>query len=241
MVLTLALPRPTVAQQLTIVSDPYPPLGYVKDGEIVGFTVELLKELLVRTGVDGTFAMYPWARAYAMAKTEKNVLIYQLTWTEERDRLFQLIGPVVGDTDTLWKLKKREDIVLDSLDDAKQYRVGVVRDYYVHQYLLEHGFEEGKNLEPIHDDDLNIKKLVSGRIDLMFLAEFIFRYRIKELGLSNDDFENALPVISNEGYLGFSRQTAPDIVARFERALEEVKADGTYDAIRERYGLSATN
>jgi ABC-type amino acid transport substrate-binding protein len=74
----------------------------------------------------------------------------------------------------------------------------------------------------------------------MFLAEFIFQYRIKELGLSNDHFEIALPVISNEGYLGFSRQTSPDIVARFEYALKEVKADGTYDAIRERYGISST-
>ncbi|WP_428625384.1 hypothetical protein [Sedimenticola sp.] len=74
----------------------------------------------------------------------------------------------------------------------------------------------------------------------MFLAEFIFQYRIKELGLNKDDFEIALPVTSNEGFLGFSRQTSPDIVARFERALEEVKADGTYDAIRERYGISPT-
>ncbi|WP_428605960.1 substrate-binding periplasmic protein [Sedimenticola sp.] len=164
MALTLTLPRPTVAQQLTIVSDPYPPLGYVKNGEIVGFTVELLKELLKRTGIDGTFAMYPWARAYELAQQEKNILIYQLTWTEERDRLFQLVGPVVGDTDALWKLKKREDIVLDSLDDAKQYRVGVVRDYYVHKYLLEHGFEDSKNLEPIHDDDRTLKSWFPGAL-----------------------------------------------------------------------------
>ena len=238
MVLFLMAPWATAGQSLTIVSDPYPPLGYVQDGKIVGLTVDLITLLLQRTGIEGKFAMYPWARAYEMAQKEKDILIYQLTYTEERARLFQLIGPIVGDTDCLWKLKSRTDIVVNNLDEAKKYRIGVVRGYFVHTYLLQHGFEEGKNLEPVHDDELNIKKLVSGRIDMMFLAELIFNYRIKELGYNRDDFEIALPVITNEGYLGFSRQTSPDVVESFKYALEAIKKDGSYNEIMKEYGIN---
>lgn len=236
-ILCLTVPCVAAGQSLTIVSDPYPPLGYVKDGEIVGVSVDLIKLLLQKTGIEGKFKMYPWARAYKMAQKEKNILIYQLTYTEERARLFQLIGPIVGDTDCLWKLKSRKDIVLHELDDAKRFRIGVVRGYYVHTYLLQNGFEEGKNLDPVHDDDLNINKLLSGRVDMMFLAELVFNYRIKELGYNRDDFEKALPVISNQGYLGFSRQTSPDVVKRFEEALKAIKKDGSYARIMREYGV----
>ncbi len=236
-ILCLIVPCVAAGQSLTIVSDPYPPLGYVKDGEIVGVTVDLIKLLLQKTGIEGKFVMYPWARAYKMAQKEKDIMIYQLTYTEERARLFQLVGPIVGDTDCLWKLKSRKDIVLHDLEDAKRYRIGVVRGYFVHTYLLQNGFEEGKNLEPVHDDDLNIQKLLSGRIDMMFLAELVFNYRVKELGYNRDDFDKALPVISNQGYLGFSRQISPDVVKRFEEALEAIKKDGSYARIMGKYGV----
>ena len=158
----LMAPSLVFGQHLTIISDSSPPLGYVKDGEIVGVTVDLIKLLLERTGIEGKFVMYPWSRAYRIAQEEKDILIYQLTYTEERARLFQLIGPIVSSTDCLWKLKSRKDIVVKNLEDAKRYRIGVVKDYFVYTYLIQNGFEDGRNLEPIHDDDLNFKKLVSG-------------------------------------------------------------------------------
>lgn len=235
----LIFPCLATAQPLTIISDPNPPLGYVKDGEIVGFTVDLIKLLLKRTGIDGKFVMYSsWARAYEMAQKEKDILIYQLTYTEERARLFQLVGPIMHGTDCLWKLKARKDVIVQNLEDAKQYRVGTVRDYFTHKYLLEKGFEEGKNLEAVYDDDMNVKKLASGRIDLMFLEEFIFNYRVRELGYNRDDFEKALSVISHDSYIAFSRQTSQDVVSRFAEALEAMKKDGSYNSILQEYGVS---
>lgn len=235
--LNLSAACPAGAQTLTIVSDPYPPLGYVKNGEIVGFTVDLIKLLQQRTGIEGKFVMYPWARAYEMAQKEKDILIYQLTYTEERARLFQLVGPIYHATDSLWKLKARKDIVLRNLKDATQYRVGTVRDYFTHKYLLENGFQEGRNLDAVHDDDMNVQKLASGRIDLMFLDELVFNYRVKELGYKRDDFDNAFPVVSHDEYLAFSRQTSPDLVSRFAKALLAMKKDGSYNGILRKYGI----
>lgn len=237
--LHLTIGCPASAQTLTIVSDPYPPLGYVKDGEIVGFTVDLIKLLQQRTGIEGKFVMYPWARAYEMAQKEKDILIYQLTYTEERARLFQLVGPIYHATDSLWKLKARKDVVVRDLKDAKQYRIGTVRDYFTHKYLLENGFQEGKNLDAVHDDDMNVHKLAAGRIDLMFLDELVFNYRVKELGYKRDDFDNAFPVVSHDEYLAFSRPTSADVVSRFAKALLAMKKDGSYNSILRKYGIHA--
>lgn len=238
-ILFLMVPCVAAGQSLTIVSDPYPPFGYVnKDGEIVGFTVDVIKLLLERTGIEGKFEMYPWARAYEMAQKEKNILIYTLAHTKERERLFQLVGPVVHGSDCFFKLKDRKDVVVKSLADAKRFRVGTVRDYFTHRYLLSNGFEEGKNLEATHDDDMNLMKLVSQRIDLMILDELVFNYRVQKLAYNRDDFEKTLVVISNDSFIAFSRQTSPDVVSRFAKALEAVKKDGSYDRILEKYGVS---
>jgi polar amino acid transport system substrate-binding protein len=236
-ILGLILPRLAAGQPLNIITDPYPPYGYVKDGEIVGCTVDLIKLLLKRTGIDGKFEMYPWARAYKMAQKEKDILIYQLSYSKERESLFQLVGPIYHSADYLWKLKIRKDIVLKNLEDAKQYRVGTVRDYFSHKYLLEKGFEEGKNLEAVYDDDMNVKKLASGRIDLMVLDELVFNYRVGALGYNRDDFEKDFAVISQDSYLAFSRQTSTNVVSRFAEALAVMKKDGSYDRILQKYGV----
>ena len=236
----LIFPCPAAAQPLTIITDPYPPLGYVnKDGEIVGFTVDVINLLLKRTGIEGQFEMYPWARAYEMAKKDKNILIFQLTYTKERERLFQLVGPVLSIRYYFFKLKDRKDVVVRNIADAKRFLVGTVRDYFAHRYLLENGFEEGKNLEVTHEDNINLKKLADRRIDLMILIEITFPYRVRELGYDRDDFEKTLLVYSEDGYIGFSRQTSANIVSRFTKALEAIKKDGSYDSILEEYGVSS--
>ncbi len=234
----LGFPCLAFAQPLTIITDPYPPLGYVnKDGEIVGSTVDIIRLLLKRTGIDGKFVMYPWARAYEMAQNKKDILIYQLTYSKERERLFQLVGPILSSREYLFKLKERKDVAVNDLEDAKRYLVGTVRDYFAHRYLLENGFEEGKNLEVVHDDDINLKKLVSSRIDLMVLTEYTFYYRVKEAGYDRDDFEKALLVYSEDAYIAFSRQTSPDVVSRIAKALVAIKMDGSYDRIMEKWGV----
>jgi polar amino acid transport system substrate-binding protein len=239
-ILCLIVPGRAAAQPLTIVSSEYPPLGYVKDGEIVGITVDLIKVLLKRTGIDGKFAMYSWPRAYEMAQTQKDVAIYTLTYSEERARLFQLVGPIVQDTECFFKLKTRKDVVVKDLNDAKRYRIGVVRGSFARGYLLERGFEEGKNVETVHEDDLNAKKLASGRIDLMLLPEKNFIDRVKRLGYKADDFENAMPVFFDYSYLAFSKQTSPDVVARFATELDAIKKDGSYYRIMGPYAAQPT-
>ena len=84
---------------------------------------------------------------------------------------------------------------------------------------------------------MNIKKIESGRIDLMIASEIAFSYRVAELGYHRDDYEKILVVISNDSYIAFSRQTSPNVVSRFTKALEAAKKDGSYNSILEQYGV----
>ncbi|MDM8535524.1 transporter substrate-binding domain-containing protein [Desulfobacterales bacterium HSG17] len=224
------------ASELQIVSDPYPPLGYVNnDGEIVGITVEIIRALLKESGFNGKFRMLPWARAYVLAQTEKNILIYTLVKNDERERLFKLIGPVIQSKYYLYKLKKRNDIQLSSLNDAKKYLIGVVDSYYSHKYLMSQGFQEGENLDKVRSSELNLQKFIAQRFDLIICPEFDFNYQAKKLGYDVNNFEKAYFVTSVDAYIGFSRKTDDEIVKRFGQALKSIRKDKTYDKILNKY------
>ena len=50
-------------------------------------------------------------------------------------------------------------ITIIPLEQAKQYRIAVLKDNYSHQYLLSQGFEEGKNLMLMNSFDNIFKEI----------------------------------------------------------------------------------
>ena len=154
---------PVFAAELIILTENLPPLNYVKDGELVGPSVDIVKEIQKRVGSDDKIQVYPWARAYKMALEEENVVLFGTTHTKARDKIFKWIGPLATKRDIL-VAKKGSGIKISTLNEAKKVRhIGTLRDDTRERLLLERGF---KNLEPVSDEQLNAQKLILGRIDL---------------------------------------------------------------------------
>ena len=57
----------------------------------------------------------------------KNVLIYSIMRTEQREKLFKWIGPLTPLRTRIFSLKSRNDIVINNIKDAKKYKIGLVR------------------------------------------------------------------------------------------------------------------
>ena len=185
-----------------------------------------------------TFQTYPWTRAYMMAQKNENTIIYSISRTTEREKLFKWIGEIVPANNYLFTLKKRTDIKISKLDDAKKYMVGTVTADAGDMYLISKGFMVGKNIERVPRYTQNIMKVYFGRIDLFWSADLVANFFIKKLGYNPLDFRRAyfLDEISKEGlYMAFSIKTHDDIVAEYKRALEKIKKDGTYSRILRKY------
>ena len=59
------------AEELTILTENLPPLNYLKNGKLVGSSVEIVQEIQKRLGSQEPIQVYPWARAYQMALEKK--------------------------------------------------------------------------------------------------------------------------------------------------------------------------
>lgn len=231
--LLLLLITPLIqAETIKSVSEDYPPYEYVEDGEIKGFTVDLLNLLYERTGHTGTTHILPWARAYKIAQNEANVLVHRMTRSEKREQLFKWIGKVSDKKVSLYKLKSRTDLQLNSLKDAKRYQIGTIIDQSSTKFLYNQGFEESVNTFSVPTLEININKLFNQRIDLVLAMEPILQYRTRAMGYSFRDLEEAIVVDdTSEFHMAFSQQTSDELVAQFRTAFAQSVADGSFQQL----------
>ncbi|MGL4206064.1 MAG: substrate-binding periplasmic protein [Aeromonadaceae bacterium] len=224
---------------LTVVTEDLPPLNYQDGDKVSGIATEIVAATLQKAGLSAAPRIYPWARAISMTEQQENVLIYSIARIPEREKRFQWIGPLFPYSDSLYKLRQRQDIQLTSLQEAKQYQIGVIRSYAVHEMLKRLGFVDNVHLQLAKDQEQNLRKLFSGKTDLLVGSALDLRWRLQhhpELG-RYEDLSCALYLEKSFShlYMAFGLKTHPDIVARLRHAFAQIQADGTLDQILGKY------
>jgi len=192
-----------------------------------GEATQFARQVLKGAGLAHQLFYLPWRRAYNYASVESSSMIFPLARTDQRENNFKWVGQLIPVNYYLFKLKSREDILVSTLDEARQYRVGV-RNYHVHhEFLLAQGFTE---LQPVNRNAQNLKKALLHRIDL---------FPVSDLGLlsvcarENIDCSQFEPVLKLEGisgglYMAFGLPTDDAIVSATRESYRRLVEDGTH-------------
>lgn len=220
------------ASELTILTENLPPLNYVQDGQLVGPSVDMVREIQRRVGSAASIRVYPWARAYKMALEEENVVLFSTTYTQDRHDKFKWVGPLATKRDIL-VARKDAGVKISTLEQARAVkRIGTLRDDTRERFLQKHGFT---NLESVSDEQKNAQKLMLGRIDL-------WAYKIPGLktvcllaGVDVDTFEEVLHLRKIDVMIAFSKLTDDRIVDKWRQAFENMQTDGTILGIQRRW------
>lgn len=222
----LLVPLSSWAQTVQVVTETTP-FVYLQDGKIAGPATEVLEKTLQLAGIkDYRLHIYPWARAYDIALTEPNVLIYLVARTPEREAKFQWVGEFMQTRYHLYKLRYRADIQARTLEAARNYTIGVMRDDLRHQYLQQQGFTRlvvsAQTLE-------NFAQLVNRKVDLVPLSESGAETQCRNARFDCAGLEKVLPLdnLTTGLYMAYSLGTPPDVVQRTQAAFMQLKANGT--------------
>jgi polar amino acid transport system substrate-binding protein len=230
----LVLVQPLLSAELTILTENLPPLNYVKDGMLVGPSVEIVKEIQKRVGSSEEIKVYPWARAYKMALEDENVVLFGMTHTEVREDIFKWVGPLATKRDIL-VAKKGSGIKINNLEDAKKVnRIGTLRDDTRERLLQSHGFT---NLESVSDEQKNAKKLVMGRIDLWAYKQPGLKTVCELAGVDYNEIEEIYHLRVIDVSIAFSKKTSDSIVQKWRKAFNDMVADGTVKKIRDKWDV----
>ncbi|SHO49813.1 polar amino acid transport system substrate-binding protein [Desulfopila aestuarii DSM 18488] len=222
---------PAMAEGLQIMTEDYPPFNYTENGQLSGLSTEVVQQLAKKVGNPGEIEEKPWARAYALIQKEDGFILYSMTRTESRENMFKWVGPVASNK-WVFFAKKGSGISLASLDDAKKVgKIGTYKDDAAEIFLKEQGFT---NLDSVVDDSLNVPKLMAGRVNLWVVGELQGIYKAKLQGVG-DQLEKVMDVKDTELYIAFSKNTPDDVIVKWQAALDEMKADGSFDALVKKY------
>ncbi len=146
---------------VTLVTAHSPPFSVVSaDGRaITGTTTDLLTAALTGAGVRYTILVLPWARALSKARNEADTCAYPAAKTADREHSFKWIGPAEINQ---WSLfGRRGEPKPLSLEQVKDRIIGGSLGDAATQYLVDLGFK----VDESRDDELNIRKLQTHRID----------------------------------------------------------------------------
>lgn len=213
---------------LQVVTEQWPPYNYLDaQGNVIGVHTEIVRQLLSQADIPYTVQLFPWARSYDLAKTKPNVLIYTIFRNQEREKLFHWFCPLYEAVPVYFvKLSERTDIKLTSIDDARHYRNGVIRDDNAHQLLKQSGFIDGDNLDLSADVETSLRKLIAGRVDMILQDKQSLAHHLPQFERSLADVQFLIPL--NElsyqtSCLAVSKGTDPEILARLGKAFAEFR------------------
>ena len=131
--------------------------------------------------------------------------------------------------------------MFESLADLKGLMVGIVQDY-----AYDDAFNQSRDIIKIPERNLiqNLLKLTQGRIDLTLDDELVLQYEINRyMPNSISELEFLPKPLAVRGiHIGVSREN-PDhakIVAAFDKAIQEMKKDGSFDSIVAKHNIYIT-
>lgn len=213
-------------------SGAYPPFSFVNtQGELVGFDVDIAKALAEKMGVEVEVQSSPWNGIIAaLAGGRFDACICSMSVTEERQKAVDFTDSYYSAGLSVWVQESTDDI--SSIDDFTGKRVGSTLGETGNQWAVENGEGEWRNQTFQGLPDM-MNGLTTGRIDVMIADDVPVLVAMQE---------NA-PAIKMVDVGELPRWPAaisiqknkPELMEALNVALAEIKEDGTYQDIVDKW------
>ncbi|MFW7526459.1 transporter substrate-binding domain-containing protein [Vibrio ostreicida] len=220
---------------ITAAQDPWPPFVQ-KDASNPGVAVEIVKAAFKSQGHEVDFKIIPWTRALNEVKDGRIDVLIGTWYTDERATYLNYSDPYLENSLKFIKLKG-DGFEFNGIDSLSGKTVGMIRNYGYGDAFL-----NATNFKKPEANDLvsNAKKLIAKRIDLTLEDELVAKSTLSGAGMDVGQFEftnNALSVNPLHVSSGLANGNNGMYIDAFNKGLVEIKANGKFDEILEKYGI----
>lgn len=223
----------------------YPPYEYLENGVAKGMAVDVIREALRRVdNLKVEFNFYPWKRAVLKVKTGQSDLLFNAGKNEARQQ-WGIYTESVLILQRYVLFKRRADNIQFQQTYAgfEDNSIAIRRGYLYGAGPFRQALDGGRfgHISETDSTEQSINQLLKRRVD-MFVGDLApVLYSIRQQGL-----EDQIDIVQYQGkdkvvlvwptYMLFSKKTVnSQLVERINRALEEMKADGSYQKIIQQY------
>jgi arginine/ornithine transport system substrate-binding protein len=220
----------------------YPPFSSTTaDGQLVGFDIDIAKALVKAMGAEVKLVPQDWDGIIpALMARKYDAIIASMSITEERKKKVAFTNKYYQ-TPAKFVCKKgsMQDFTREQVAEATAgKKIGVQRATIHDNFITDNG-GEGVQIKRYATQDEAYMDLKAGRVD-MLLADSV---AINEGFLKKpegQDYQFIGPNLDEPKYFGEGagiaiRKQDKDLVEMFNKAIDQIRADGTYKAIQDQY------
>ncbi|GGO27643.1 transporter substrate-binding domain-containing protein [Deinococcus humi] len=204
----------------------YAPFTYKDDkGNLTGFDVDIAKAVAAKLGLKPEFVLTEWSGILAGLQANKyDVIVNQVGITPEREKAIGFSAPYAYSSPQII-VKKTGNFAPKTLADLKGKRVGVGLGSNFEKQLRD---ASGINVVTYPGAPEYLADLAAGRLDAAYNDRLLVGYLIKKEGLP----VRGAGVIGQPEAVGIAvKKTNTGLKAAIDKALLQLKADGTYAKI----------
>ncbi len=205
-----------------------------------GLSIEIINTAFQRAGYKTNFVFETWPRTYEGALIGIYDVIGSIWRNKEREKDFVFSDPYLFHEIKFIKRKADTEIKFNNLDDLKGLIIGTLKNY-----AYRDDFTKSRNIIKLQQNHLiqNLLFLTQENIDMTLGDIRKIHYEINKYMKSNIKKLEILPqALSKRGtHIAVSKSNPAhaEIIVKFNKALESMKSDGTYDAIIKKHDKSS--
>lgn len=230
------------ADIITLRADEWCPYNCAETSDRPGYAVEIAREVFGRAGLRVEYRTMAWPRVLQECRRGLVTGVIGAARAEVPDFVFP--QEPVAVTDITFVVKKGSAWRYDGPASLEKVKIGGILGYSydgpVGDYVHAHARDD-RRVELIGGDsalEMNLKKLLAGRIDVTMDAGPVLAYKLMQLKLG-DRVELAGSVDPTENFIAFSpanpnSRTYADIL---DKGIAELRASGRLAEILQRYGV----
>ncbi|MGE7690127.1 transporter substrate-binding domain-containing protein [Lysinibacillus sp. NPDC097214] len=199
------------------------PLNYKENEKLVGFDVEIGKEIAKRIGLDPNPVTNPWETILQGLRGEKyDAIIGSMTATEERKKQVDFSVPYYISGATVFISSKNKDI--KSLDDLKGKTIGVMQA----STYVEDAKKYTDKIKEFPSEIYALQDLPPGRLDAVITDKIVGITAMKESGL---EIQTLGEELKREEIAVAINKNNQVLLEAINKAIADMVADGTYKDI----------
>ncbi len=212
------------AQRLTVSCSDWKPYFYEEGETLKGSAYEIATGVMEKTDIPTRYRILPWKRVYESGLKQENFMIACLGRTPTREKLFQWIGPVTKGNDYLFYKLKDSPVSVNTIEDLKKYRIGVLRGGHQNDFIDQNGLKESAH--PVAETSQLLKILLKGRVQFLLNGEEDMMAHVKTQNLDMGQFEKALFAYRVAAYLALSNNTSQEAAKKVRNAYQALSKEG---------------
>jgi polar amino acid transport system substrate-binding protein len=221
---------------LVLLTENFPPYNMAKNGKnfaqdenINGIATDIVREMFKRADITYSLTLrFPWERIYKLTLEKPGYGVFVMARLPDREKLFKWVGPI-GPDDWIMLARADSKITLETLNDARKYKIGAYKGDAIAETLAKQGLNP---IVVLRDQD-NARKLVNGQIDLWATGDPAGRYLARQEGVNG--LKTVLRFNSAELYLALNKDVPDETVAKLQAALDQMRKEGRVDEIMAQY------